>query len=73
MKIINSKLEISDSVSGKSVIGNLLRKNGLIEDFAQIGFTTDDYSWLVESVNSERMSNNPVNFSKAELFQILVS
>jgi alcohol dehydrogenase class IV len=73
MQIINSGLGISETNTGKSVIGALLRENGLVENFSQLDFSEDDFIWLTQSINSERMSNNPIQYSSHELKEILKS
>ncbi|QJB57415.1 phosphonoacetaldehyde reductase [Pseudodesulfovibrio sp. zrk46] len=51
---------------------DLMEVCGLESDFGKIGIrTAEDVECVVESVNVERMNNNPVKFSKNELLRLL--
>jgi hypothetical protein len=49
----------------------LLSDIGLVEGFSHARFSEDDFIWLTQSINSERMSNNPIEYSSHELTEIL--
>ena len=60
----------------------MLKQNSIIEsinyiddfinelDLPKININEDDLSALVDSVNIERMSNNPIIFDKKELYKL---
>lgn len=72
VSLISQLLGLEAFGSGKVFVGTLLEKLGLIASLEDAGITGDrNIREIVNSVNLQRLRNNPVTFSNEDLIRIL--
>ena len=72
MDQVRQRFGITSDTTGQEAIGALLDTLGLPSRLSDVGATENDLDELVDSVNPERLGNNPVALSRGDLM-VLVS
>ncbi len=65
-------LNVKSPTEGYQLLLNLTHTIGIETSFKTLGIAISDLDIILDSVNLERLKNNPIDFSKEELKRILV-
>lgn len=66
-------LNVNSPAEGRKLLLDLTQKIGVITSYNTLGIEISDLDIILDSVNIERLKNNPIDFSKPELKRILLS
>ncbi len=72
MLTIFSVLQVKDSIAAKKLINTFMETGGLETSLINLGLVNDEtINLVVDSVNTERLSNHPVPLSKLDIKSVL--
>ncbi len=66
-------LNVKSPLEGYQLLLNLTHTIGIETSFKTLGIAISDLDIILDSVNLERLKNNPIDFSKEELKRILIN
>ncbi len=71
MDQVCQRFGITSDTTGQEAVGALLDDLGLASRLSDVGATESDVDELVDSVNPERLGNNPIALSRDDLMVLV--